>query len=192
MRSRTVSQGLEQFDRIVETGPVWHFAGIENGPMRATFSEVYTEIRNVFAGTEDAKKAGFSAKHFSFNTPGGRCENCEGMGYVENNMLFFANTEVVCPVCNGNRFDKGVLAVTYRGYSIKEILDMSVDEARPCLCRPCTLKDGLALLQPPVGLGYLQLGQALTTGPAAKGERWLAKELIGKPCGKNRCSVPTG
>ena len=176
--------GLEQFDRIVETDQS-ALARMKRSNV-ATFSEVYTEIRNVFAGTEDAKKAGFSAKHFSFNTPGGRCENCEGMGYVENNMLFFANTEVVCPVCNGNRFDKGVLAVTYRGYSIKEILDMSVDEARHVFADHKKILRILALLQD-VGLGYLQLGQSLTTLSGGEGQRLkLAKELI-ENRGNNRC-----
>ena len=169
--------GLERFHKIVEIDQ--SAAARMKRSNVATFSEAYTEIRAVFARTEAAKKAGLSAGHFSFNSPGGRCENCEGLGYVDNNMLFFANTEVVCPVCKGNRFDREVLAITYRGYSIRDILDMSVDEAVEVFKDHKKLIRILTLLQD-VGLGYLQLGQSLTTLSGGEGQRLkLAKELIG-------------
>lgn len=174
--------GLNQFDKIVE---------IEQSAITrmkrsnvATYSEVYTEIRTVFAKTEAAKKAGLSAKHFSFNTPGGRCENCEGLGYVDNNMLFFTNTEVVCPICNGNQFSDKVLSVRYRDYSIKDVLNSSVEEAAEFFKDQPKIIRILRLLQD-VGLGYLGLGQTLTTLSGGEGQRLkLAKELIGSSSGK--------
>lgn len=174
--------GLEQFDKVVE---------IEQAAITrmkrsnvATYSEVYSEIRNVFAKTEAAKQAGLTAKHFSFNTPGGRCENCEGLGVVENNMLFFTNTEVVCPVCNGNQFQENVLAVKYRNHSIKDVLNLSIDEAVNLFKDQLKIRKILSLLQN-VGLGYLGLGQTLTTLSGGEGQRLkLAKELIGSGEGK--------
>ena len=105
--------GKEQFNRVVEIGQA-SISRMKRSNV-ATYTEVYTKIRAVFAGTQAAENAGFSAKHFSFNTAGGRCGNCEGLGYVDNNMLFFANTQVVCPGCGGNRFKEEILAVKYKG-----------------------------------------------------------------------------
>ena len=105
--------GKEQFNRVVEIGQA-SISRMKRSNV-ATYTEVYTKIRAVFAGTQAAVNAGFSAKHFSFNTAGGRCWNCEGLGYVDNNMLFFANTQVVCPGCGGNRFKEEILAVKYKG-----------------------------------------------------------------------------
>ncbi|KPU44455.1 UvrABC system protein A [Oxobacter pfennigii] len=169
--------GLEQFSKVVE---------IEQSAITkmkrsnvATYSEVYSEIRNIFAKTDDAKKAGLTAKHFSFNTPGGRCENCEGLGYVDSNMLFFSNIEVTCPVCNGSQFNSGILSVKYEGLSIKDVLKMSVEEAAEFFKNHKKAIRILKLLED-VGLGYLELGQALTTLSGGEGQRLkLAKELIG-------------
>lgn len=174
--------GLEQFDSLVEIvqSPIARMKRSN----AATYSEVYTEIRSVFAKTESAKQLGLTAKHFSFNTPGGRCENCEGLGYVENNMLFFANTEVVCPVCGGNQFQKNILSVKYKGFSIRDILSLSVDEAFEVFEGQTGIRTILKLLQD-VGLGYLVLGQSLTTLSGGEAQRLkLAKELIGNPAGK--------
>ena len=150
----------------------------------ATYSDVYTEIRTLFAETKAAKDAGLTTKHFSFNTAGGRCENCQGLGYVENNMLFFMNTEVVCPVCKGGQFGEKVLSVKYRDLSIKDVLKLSVEEAAHFFIdKPKVIKI-LKLLQD-VGLGYLELGQTLTTLSGGEGQRLkLAKELIGSSTSK--------
>ncbi|MGF7145141.1 excinuclease ABC subunit A [Anaerotaenia torta] len=174
--------GLEQFDKVVEIQQS-AITRMKRSNV-ATYSEVYSEIRAVFAKTEAAREAGLTAKHFSFNTPGGRCENCEGLGYVDNNMLFFANTQVVCPVCNGNRFNDTVLAAKYKGHSIKDVLNLSVEEALPFFAdRPKIIRI-LKLLQD-VGLGYLELGQTLTTLSGGEGQRLkLAKELTGSSAGK--------
>ena len=119
--------GVEKFDQIIT---------IEQSAITkmkrsyvATYSELYTQIRKIFGGLKAAKDKGLTAMHFSFNTKGGRCENCEGLGYVTSNMLFFANLEVTCPVCGGSQFNDEVLSVKYQGHSVKDILQMSVEDA---------------------------------------------------------------
>lgn len=174
--------GLEQFDNIIE---------IEQSSITkmkrsnvATYSGVYAEIRNVFARLEDAKRAGLTAKHFSFNTAGGRCENCEGMGYVDSNMLFFTDTRVVCPVCGGNQFQKKILSVKYKGLSVKDVLKLSVEEAAEQFTEYPKIMKILKLLLD-VGLGYLELGQSLTTLSGGECQRMkLAKELTGAAAGR--------
>lgn len=171
-----IVSGIEQFDRIVT---------IEQSAITkmkrsniATYSQVYTEIRKLFGGLKEARDKGLSAKHFSFNTPGGRCENCEGLGYVISNMLFFKDIEVTCPICNGKQFNDDVLSVKYRGYSIKDILQMSIEEALSIFNDYPKIVKILKLLQD-VGLDYLELGQPLTTLSGGEGQRLkLAKELI--------------
>ncbi|MDF2540906.1 MAG: transporter related [Herbinix sp.] len=168
--------GTDQFDQIVK---------IEQSAITkmkrsnvATYSEVYSEIRKIFGKLPEAKQKGLSDKYFSFNTPGGRCENCEGLGYISSNMLFFKNADVVCPVCNGNQFIEDVISVTYNGYSIKDILKLSVEEALELFQKNSKIMRILSLLEE-VGLGYLELGQTLTTLSGGEGQRLkLAKELI--------------
>jgi excinuclease ABC subunit A len=175
--SCNIVSGMRHFDQIVT---------IEQSAITrmkrsniATYSEVYTEIRKIFGGLNDARDIGLSDKHFSFNTPGGRCENCEGLGYVLSNMLFFANIEVTCPVCGGKQFNDEVLSVKYNGYTIKDILLMSIEEALSVFHSNQRIKGILSLLQD-VGLDYMTLGQTLTTLSGGEGQRLkLAKELIG-------------
>ena len=174
--------GLECFDRIVEIGQA-PISKMKRSNV-ATYSEVYSLIRALFASTQEAKAGGLPAKYFSFNTPGGRCENCMGLGYVDSNMLFFNNIEVVCPVCGGRRFDEKVLSVKYRGHSIRDVLDMSVEEAADFFEDHPKIMKILKLLID-VGLGYLELGQTLTTLSGGEGQRLkLAKELILSSKGK--------
>ncbi|HWR62406.1 MAG TPA: excinuclease ABC subunit UvrA [Clostridia bacterium] len=181
--SCNIVSGTEGFDRIVT---------IEQSAITrmkrsnvATYSEVYAEIRKIFGGLKEARDKGLSAKHFSFNTPGGRCENCEGLGYVTSNMLFFANIEVTCPVCGGKQFNDEVLSVKYKGYTIKDILQMSVEDALYTFDTYPKIKRILTLLQD-VGLGYLELGQTLTTLSGGEGQRLkLAKELINNAGGQS-------
>ena len=169
--------GTEAFDRIVT---------IEQSQLTrmrrsnvATYSGVYSEIREIFGGLKAAREKGLTARHFSFNTKGGRCENCEGLGYVISNMLFFEDLEVPCPVCGGNQFGDEVLSVRYRGYSIKDVLQMSVEEAMNLFGDYPSIIKVLMLLKD-VGLDYLELGQVLTTLSGGEGQRLkLAKELIG-------------
>jgi excinuclease ABC subunit A len=168
--------GLERFDRI---------AAIEQSAITrmkrsnvATYTDVYTEIRKLFGALPDAAAKGLSARDFSFNTPGGRCENCEGLGRIKSNMLFFEDIEVTCPVCGGRQFCDDVLSVRYKGHSIKDILLLSVEEALTAFSDNKKIKKTLTLLQD-VGLGYLELGQTLTTLSGGEGQRLkLARELL--------------
>jgi excinuclease ABC subunit A len=181
-RSCNIVAGTEIFDKIIS---------VEQSPLTrmkrsnvATYSGVYSEIRNIFGGLKDAKAKGINSKHFSFNTKGGRCENCEGLGYITSNMLFFKDVEVTCPVCNGNQFNDEVLSVKYNGYSIKDVLRMSVEDALDIFNGHPKIIKILKLLGD-VGLGYLELGQTLTTLSGGEGQRLkLAKELISNE-GKN-------
>lgn len=144
----------------------------------ATFSGLYTEVRKIFSGLSEAKTLGLDAKHFSFNTKGGRCEHCEGLGYVESNLLFFENMDVVCPVCGGNQFNEDVLSVAYQGHSIKGVLKLTVDEAMVLFEDRRSLMNHLKLLKE-VGLGYLELGQTLTTLSGGEAQRLkLSKALL--------------
>ena len=102
-----IVSGTEKFDRIVTIGQAaitkMKYSNV------VTYSEVYSGIRKIFGGRKEAREKGLIDKHFSFNTKGGRCENCEGLGYVASNMLFFINLEVTCPICGGNQFNDEVL-----------------------------------------------------------------------------------
>lgn len=175
--------GTEVFEQIVT---------VEQSPLTrmkrsnvATYSGVYSDIRNIFGRLKDAKDKGITTKHFSFNTKGGRCENCEGLGYVTSNMLFFEDIEVTCPVCGGNQFNDEVLSVKYKGYSIKDVLGMFVEDALDTFKNHPKIFKYLKLLVD-VGLGYLELGQTLTTLSGGEGQRLkLAKELINNEGKKN-------
>lgn len=144
----------------------------------ATFSGLYTEIRGIFGALEQARDLGLDARHFSFNTKGGRCEECGGLGSVTSNMLFFEDLEVICPSCGGNQFNDKVLSVKFRDHSIKDVLNLPVDEALKLFEDYRKLAQGLRLIQE-VGLGYLELGQSLTTLSGGEAQRLkLARELL--------------
>jgi excinuclease ABC subunit A len=146
----------------------------------ATYTDVFTGIRNLYAALPEAKAAGLTAKHFSFNTPGGRCEHCQGLGVVPMDMFFLPGLEVRCPVCRGKRFKEEVLRVRYRGVDISALLDMTVEESLPLLEGQGKMDSQIALLHE-VGLGYLHWGQSLRTLSGGEGQRIrLAKELNGK------------
>lgn len=143
----------------------------------ATYSGIYGEIRKVFGALEAARDKGLDARHFSFNSKGGRCEYCEGLGYVESNLLFFESLEVVCPQCGGSQFNETVLSVAYQGHTIKDVLKMTLDEAAEVFAQhPGIMKTLRLLLE--VGLGYLTLGQTLTTLSGGEAQRLkLSKAL---------------
>lgn len=168
--------GLEQFDQVIEIGqaPITKM----KRSYVATYCDIYTNIRLLMANTTIAKEKGFSSTHFSLNTSKGRCEYCQGMGYVESHMLFFNNTNIICPVCGGNQFNEETLTIKYKGLSIKDILDLTIDEAVDVYYDNRKISKNLQLLQD-VGLGYLQLGQSLTTLSGGERQRLkLAKQLI--------------
>lgn len=173
--------GLDSFNQIIT---------IEQAPLTrmkrsnvATYSSVYSEIRKLFA--DKAMDHGLNAKHFSFNIPGGRCENCQGLGTITSNLLFFKDVEVPCPICHGKQFNDEVLSIKYKGLNIHEVLHLSVDEAMNHFKESNKIKKILNLLHE-CGLGYLALAQSLTTLSAGEAQRLkLAKELNQNK--KNNC-----
>ncbi|MFD0745171.1 excinuclease ABC subunit UvrA [Phytohabitans flavus] len=150
----------------------------------ATYSDLFTPIREAYAATEDARKQGLSAGHFSFNVAGGRCERCTGAGVLSVSMHFLPAVEVRCPSCRGRRFNRQVLSVKYRGHDIAEALDMTVADALDAFADVPGAANRLRLLAD-VGLGYLPLGQPATTLSGGEAQRIkLAKELARKSTGR--------
>lgn len=143
----------------------------------ATYTDAFTPMRDAFAATAEARQRGLTARHFSFNTPGGRCERCQGAGVLDMEMHFLPDVQVRCPACHGRRFKRDVLAVHYLGSSIADVLDMTVDDAYALFA---AAPQAAARLSPmvDVGLGYLQLGQPATTLSSGEAQRVkLAREL---------------
>lgn len=144
----------------------------------ATYTDAFSVLRTLFAKQPAAVEKGLTTKHFSFNTAGGRCDHCEGLGVVQSQMMFFSEVELVCPVCNGKRFNEDVLQVTVHGYSISEILDLSIAQAAEVFATNKKLMTIFSLLLD-VGLGYVTVGQPITTLSGGEGQRLkLAKELL--------------
>jgi excinuclease ABC subunit A len=135
-----------------------------------TYIKAYDVIREVFAATQGAKAKGFSASHFSFNVPGGRCEVCQGSGTVTIEMQFLADVELTCEDCRGTRFREEILNVRYKGKNIAEVLDLTVREAIVFFKDSRKLQSRLKLLDA-VGLGYLRLGQSATTLSGGEAQR---------------------
>jgi excinuclease ABC subunit A len=143
----------------------------------ATYLKAFDAIREVFAETPDAKRRGYSAGHFSFNVPGGRCETCQGDGTVTVEMQFLADVELICEECRGTRFKSGVLEVLYRGKSIHDVLQLTVREALVFFMNVPKIVSKLRVLNE-IGLGYLRLGQSATTLSGGEAQRVkIASEL---------------
>lgn len=143
----------------------------------ATYTGIFDEIRKVFAETKEARRLGFTAARFSFNTSGGRCEVCEGLGYQKVEMDFLPDFYVTCPECQGKRFNRQTLEVRYRGKTIAEVLALPVAEALPFFENFPTIDRILTCLDE-VGLGYLALGQPANTLSGGEAQRVkLAAEL---------------
>lgn len=175
----------EEADQVSGTGSFDRIVVVEQAPLTrmkrsnvATYSDAYTEIRKIFGQQQTAIDKGMTANHFSFNVKGGRCDHCEGLGVVTNNLLFFEDQQVPCPVCLGERFKDEVLSVTYRGHSITAVLGLSVEEGAELFADSPKISAILELLQE-VGLGYLELGQTTTTLSGGEAQRLkLAVELL--------------
>ena len=147
-----------------------------------TYIKVFDLIRQLFASTRDAEKRGYTAGHFSFNIPGGRCETCQGDGTVTVEMQFLADVELVCEECKGTRFKPGVLEIRYNGLNIHEVLQLTVDEAIEFFRGQKRLTQKLQVLAD-VGLGYLRLGQSATTLSGGEAQRVkLAAHLAQASC----------
>lgn len=174
--------GLELLDKVI-TIDQNHIGRIPRSNA-ATYSDTFTPIREAFAATPDAKKANLSARHFSFNVPGGRCERCEGAGSMTVKMHFLPEVEVRCPVCHGHRFKRETLSVKYHGYDISQVLDMTVEEALSLFKDVPAAVSRLKVMSD-VGLGYLQLGQPATTLSGGEAQRVkLARELGRRSTGR--------
>ncbi|MFN7918643.1 MAG: excinuclease ABC subunit UvrA [Bryobacteraceae bacterium] len=135
-----------------------------------TYLKAFDEIRALFAGTKEAERRGYAPGHFSFNIPGGRCENCQGDGTVTVEMQFLADVELVCEECHGTRFKQSVLDVRYKGLNIHEVLGMTVTEGLSFFGDQHKLSQKLQVLAD-VGLGYLRLGQSATTLSGGEAQR---------------------
>jgi len=135
-----------------------------------TYIKAFDAIRELFASLPEAKKRGFSAGHFSFNIPGGRCETCQGDGTVTVEMQFLADVELICEECKGTRYKPTVLDVRYRGKNIHEVLNLTVKEALKFFAEVPKITDKLRSLEE-VGLGYLRLGQSATTLSGGEAQR---------------------
>jgi excinuclease ABC subunit A len=148
-----------------------------------TYLKCYDEIRRGFAGTSAAKRAKLTAASFSFNTAGGRCERCQGTGTVTIEMHFMADIEVKCEECDGRRFKRHVLDVTYRDRSIHDVLEMTVETALEFFADRPALKAKLASLEA-VGLGYLRLGQSTSTLSGGEAQRLKLAGFLGEEAQK--------
>ncbi len=174
--------GLEHLDKVITIDQA-HVGRLPRSNA-ATYSDTFTPIREAFAATPEARQNKITARHFSFNVPGGRCERCEGAGTLTVKMHFLPEVEVRCPACRGRRFKKETLAVKYRGFDISQVLDMTVEEALALFAEVPAAVSRLKVMSD-VGLGYLQLGQPATTLSGGEAQRVkLAKELGRRSTGR--------
>jgi excinuclease ABC subunit A len=149
-----------------------------------TYMKAFDAIRSLFASTREAERQGYTAGHFSFNVPGGRCETCQGDGTVTVEMQFLADVELVCEECKGMRYKTGILEIRYGGYNIHEVLQLTVREAMGVFHATPRLVQKLKVLDD-VGLGYLRLGQSATTLSGGEAQRVkLAAHLAMASCAR--------
>jgi excinuclease ABC subunit A len=175
-------EGVEYLDKVItiDQGAIGRIPRSN----AATYTEVFTPIRETFAVTAEARRRGLAARHFSFNVAGGRCERCEGAGVLTVHMQLLPDMEVRCPVCHGRRFTGETLAVRYREHDISQVLDLTVEEALELFQDVPAARSRLQVLCD-VGLGYLQLGQPATTLSGGEAQRVkLAKELGRRASGR--------
>ena len=173
--------GEENIDKLIEIDQSPIGRTPRSNP--ATFTGVFNDIRNLFEATPDAKVRGFKAGRFSFNVPGGRCEECKGAGIKVIEMNFLPSVNVVCPECRGRRYKNDTLAVKYKGKSINDVLEMPISEAYAFFENIPSIAQKLKALVD-VGLGYVQLGQSAVTLSGGESQRMkLAAELARKGTG---------
>ena len=175
-------EGIDNLDKVIniDQSPI----GRTPRSNPATYTGVFTDIRELFAQTTDAKMHGFGSGRFSFNVKGGRCEACQGDGIVKIEMHFLSDVYVPCEVCKGRRYNRETLEVKYRGKSIYDVLEMTVDEAWEFFVNHQKISAKLKTLHD-VGLGYVKLGQSATTLSGGEAQRVkLATELSKRSTGK--------
>ena len=175
-------EGLEYLDKVIniDQSPI----GRTPRSNPATYTGVFTDIRELFAKTNDAKTKGYTAGRFSFNIKGGRCEACQGDGILKIEMHFLPDVYVPCEVCKGKRYNRETLEVKYRGKSIYDVLEMTVDEGVVFFEQHPKIFRKLKMLQE-VGLGYIKIGQPATTLSGGEAQRVkLSTELAKRPTGR--------
>ncbi len=175
-------EGLGQFDRLVavDASPI----GRTPRSSPATYTGIFTALRELFAGTADARARGFKPGRFSFNVKGGRCETCQGEGVLRVEMHFLPDVAIPCEACGGKRYERETLEIKYRGFSVADVLGMTVDEALPHFEAVVKIRDPLLALRD-VGLGYVHLGQSATTLSGGEAQRVkMARELSRKATGR--------
>ena len=173
--------GVENIDKLIEIDQSPIGRTPRSNP--ATFTGVFNDIRNLFEATPDAKVRGFKAGRFSFNVPGGRCEECKGAGIKVIEMNFLPSVNVVCNECRGRRYRNDTLAVKYKGKNINDVLEMPISEAYEFFSNIPSIAQKLKALVD-VGLGYVQLGQSAVTLSGGESQRMkLAAELARKGTG---------
>jgi len=177
--------GVEQLDKIIDIDQSPIGRTPRSNPL--TYTGVFTDIREIFAMTQDAKVRGYKMSRFSFNVKGakgGRCETCQGEGYIKIEMHFLPDMYVKCDVCHGKRYNRDTLDIKYKGQNIADVMDMTVNQAFEFFENIPKLKNKLSVLKD-VGLGYIKLGQPATTLSGGEAQRVkLAKELMKRPTGK--------
>ena len=175
-------EGTEFLDKVIDIDQSPIGRTPRSNP--ATYTGVFTDIRELFAKTNDAKAKGYTAGRFSFNVKGGRCEACQGDGILRIEMHFLPDVYVPCEVCKGKRYNRETLAVEYKGKSIYDVLEMTVDEGVVFFENHPKIARKLKTLQE-VGLGYLKIGQPATTLSGGEAQRVkLATELSKRPTGR--------
>jgi len=175
-------EGLEYIDKVIEIDQSPIGRTPRSNP--ATYTGLFTPIRELYAMLPESRERGYKPGRFSFNVKGGRCEACEGEGMKRIEMNFLPDVYVLCDVCRGARYNRETLAVTYKGKSIAGLLDTTVEEALPVLENIPQIKPKLQTLLD-VGLGYIKLGQSATTLSGGEAQRIkLAKELSKRATGR--------
>ncbi|MBT8447247.1 MAG: excinuclease ABC subunit UvrA [Gammaproteobacteria bacterium] len=174
--------GLDLFDKVVDIDQSPIGRTPRSNP--ATYTQLFTPIRDLFSGTQEARSRGYKPGRFSFNVKGGRCEACQGDGVIKVEMHFLPDVYVACDVCKGKRYNRETLEVTYKGKAINEVLDMTVEEARQFFDPVPAIAGKLQTLMD-VGLSYIHLGQNATTLSGGEAQRVkLARELSKRDTGK--------
>ena len=174
--------GVEQIDKVIriDQSPI----GRTPRSNPATYTQVFSPIRDLFAMLPEARERGYKPGRFSFNVPGGRCEACQGDGQRRIEMNFMPDVYVQCEVCNGRRYNQETLAVKFHGHSIADVLDLTIEDALPLLTDVPQVRQKLQTLVD-VGLGYVHLGQSATTLSGGEAQRMkLARELSKRQTGK--------
>lgn len=175
-------EGIEHIDKVVEVSQSPIGRTPRSNPV--TYTNIFTDIRNLFAGLTEAKIRGYKAGRFSFNTKGGRCETCKGNGYKTLEMNFLPDVLVPCEMCSGKRYNRETLEVRFKGKSIADILNMTINQAVDFFENMPTFVYKLKMIQD-VGLGYIKLGQSSTTLSGGESQRIkLAAELAKRDTGQ--------